>query len=186
MRVFPFFSVSGFSNCYLIEPEEGDCAILIDPGHLSDGLINHLQERNLLPIAILLTHTHANHCSGAAVIRKIFGTEIYAATDIPELQTNLIVDGQELCFNSLTFKVLSTPGHSADSLCYALPPLIFTGDTLEAGTIGSYPTPAARTELIRTLREKLLSRADYELVLPGHGPPTTIGIEGRFNIHLQD
>jgi glyoxylase-like metal-dependent hydrolase (beta-lactamase superfamily II) len=57
---------------------------------------------------------------------------------------------------------------------------------LAAGTIGSAATPQGRTTLQRSVRERLLSRADHEVVLPGHGPPTTIGIERRFNVHLQD
>ena len=186
MKIFTHFANGGFATYYLIGPDEGGYSVLIDPGPVSTNLLNHIEKHSLPPSAVLLTHTHTGHCSGATTVRKVFGAEIYAAAALEELPTNLIAGGQELCIGALTFEVLSTPGHSEDSLCYALPPMIFTGDTLAAGTIGSTSTLEKRAELRRSVRERLFGRADHELVLPGHGPPTTIGIERRFNIPLQD
>ena len=185
MTISTHFAVGGFATCYLVGPDEGGYGVLIDPGYLNAALLGHIEQRNLPPSAVLLTHTHASHCAGAAAIQKVFGAEIYAAAAVAELPTNLIAGDQELRIGALTFEVLSTPGHSDDSVCYALLPVIFTGDTLAGGTIGRAATPQARATLRRSVRERLLCRADYEVVLPGHGPPTTIGIERRFNVHLQ-
>jgi glyoxylase-like metal-dependent hydrolase (beta-lactamase superfamily II) len=186
MTISTHFAVGGFATCYLVGPDEGGYGVLIDPGYLNAALFGHIEQRNLPPSAVLLTHTHASHCAGAAAIQKVFGAEIYAAAPAAELPTTLVAGGQDLRIGALTFEVLSTPGHSDDSVCYALRPVIFTGDTLAAGSIGSAATPQGRTTLQRSVRERLLSRADHEVVLPGHGPPTTIGIERRFNVHLQD
>ncbi len=185
MTISTYFAVGGFATCYLVGPDGDGYGVLIDPGHLNEALLSHIEQRNLPPRAVLLTHTHSGHCAGAAAIQKVFGAEIYAAAAVADLPTNLIADGQEVRVGALTFEVLSTPGHSNDSVCYAVPPAIFTGDTLAAGTVGT-ATPDARAALRRSIRERLLSRADHEVVLPGHGPPTTIGVERRFNVHLQD
>ena len=185
MLISTHFAVGGYATCYLIGPEEGGYGVLIDPGYLNTALLDHIEQRRLPPHAVLLTHTHRSHCDGAAAIQKVYGAQIHAAAALPDLPINLIAGGQELSIGELTFEVLATPGHSDDSVCYALQPVIFTGDALAAGTVGSAPTSEARATLRRAVRERLLSRADHEVVLPGHGPPTTIGIERRFNIHLQ-
>ena len=171
MTISTHFAVGGFATCYLIGPEAGGYSVLIDPGYLNAALVGHIEQRDLPPSAVMLTHTHPSHCAGAGAIQKVFGAEIYAAAAVAELPT---------------FEVLSTPGHSDDSVCYALPPVVFTGDTLAAGAIGSAATAERRAALQRSVRARLLSRADHEVVLPGHGPPTTIGIERRFNVHLRD
>lgn len=186
MKISTHFANGGFATYYLIGPDEGGYGVLIDPGPITVSLLSYIEKHRLPPSAVLLTHTHTGHCSGAATVRQVFGAEIYAAAALQELPTNLISGGQKLCIGELTFEVLSTPGHSKDSLCYALPPMIFTGDTLAAGTIGSTSTQKNREELRRSVHERLFDRADHELVLPGHGPPTTIGIERRFNIPLQN
>ena len=184
MTISTHFAVGGFATCYLIGPDAGGYSVLIDPGYLNAALFGHIEQRDLPPSAVLLTHTHPSHC--AAAIQKVFGAEIYAAAAVAELPTTLVAGGQTLRIGALTFEVLSTPGHSDDSVCYALPPVIFTGDTLAAGAIGSAATAERRGALQRSVRARLLSRADHEVVLPGHGPPTTIGIERRFNVHLRD
>ena len=186
MTISTHFAAGGFSTCYLVGPDGGGYGVLIDPGHLNQAMLSHIEQRGLAPRAVLLTHTHSGHCAGAAAIQKVFGAEIYAAAAVAELPTNLIAGEREVRVGALTFEVLPTPGHSDDSVCYAALPVIFTGDTLAAGAVGRTATPEARATLRRSIRERLLSRADHEVVLPGHGPPTTIGVERRFNVHLQD
>lgn len=186
MTISTHFAVGGLATCYLVGPDDGGYSVLVDPGYLNAALVGHIEERGLPPSAVLLTHTHRSHCSGAGAIQKVFGAEVYAAAAVAELPTTLVAQGQALRIGALTFEVLSTPGHSDDSVCYASRPVIFTGDTLAAGAIGSVATAERRAVLRRSVREQLLSRADHEVVLPGHGPPTTIGIERRFNVHLRD
>ena len=186
MTISTHFAVGGFATCYLIGPDAGGYSVLVDPGYLNAALVGHIEQRDLPPSAVMLTHTHPSHCAGAGAIQKVFGAEIYAAAAVAELPTTLVAGGQTLRIGALTFEVLSTPGHSEDSVCYALPPVIFTGDTLAAGAIGSAANAEGRATLRRSVRERLLSRGDHEVVLPGHGPPTTIGIERRFNVHLRD
>lgn len=186
MTISTHFAVGGFCTCYLVGPDGGGYGVLIDPGHFNKAMLNHIERRGLPPRAVLLTHHHSGHCAGAAVIHKVFGAEIHAAAPLAELPTTPVTGGQEVRVGALSFTVLATPGHSDDSVCYAAPPVIFTGDTLAAGAVGHTATPEARAALRRSIRERLLSRADHEVVLPGHGPPTTIGVERRFNVHLQD
>ena len=185
MKIFTYFAQAGYSTCYLVSPDKGTYCVLIDPGQFDMKIIDLMKQRDMLPRAILLTHTHRSHCDGVATIQKIYKTEIYAATNMPNLSTNLITGDEDLSIGEFNFEVLSTPGHSDDSVCYALQPVIFTGDAIAAGTIGTTRTSTARATLSQSLCSKLLIRQDHEIILSGHGPPTTIGIERRFNIHLR-
>ena len=149
MTISTHFAVGGFATCYLIGPDAGGYSVLVDPGYLNAALVGHIEQRDLPPSAVMLTHTHPSHCAGAGAIQKVFGAEIYAAAAVAELPTTLVAGGQTLRIGALTVEVLSTPGHTEDSVCYALPPVIFTGDTLAAGAIGSAATAEGRATLQR-------------------------------------
>ena len=83
-------------------------------------------------------------------------------------------------------EVIELPGHSIDSLCWLIGDMLFTGDTLSAGGIGRTRDATARELLVAGIRRRLLALDDDVLVFPGHGPPSRIGIERRFNPYLAD
>ena len=85
-----------------------------------------------------------------------------------------------------SFEVLETPGHSNDSLCFLTDGMLFTGDTLSAGSVGRTPTGYGRALLLSSIRKKILSLQEDVLIFPGHGPPTRLAIERRFNPYLEE
>ncbi|RJQ78173.1 MBL fold metallo-hydrolase [Pseudonocardiaceae bacterium YIM PH 21723] len=102
-----------------------------------------------------------------------------------------ITDGQELELAGMRISVIHTPGHTAGSVFYRVETddtrLIFAGDTLFAGSIGRTDLPGGdHTVMLETLRTRVLPLADDTIVLPGHGPHTTIGQERATNPFLQD
>lgn len=108
-----------------------------------------------------------------------FGFEIEPVT--PDL---LIEAAPSREFLGLNFEILEVPGHCPGSLCFFSPPddLLVGGDVLFAAGVGRWDLPGGDGELLFAgIREKLYSLGDEVVVLPGHGPATTIGAERRSN-----
>jgi glyoxylase-like metal-dependent hydrolase (beta-lactamase superfamily II) len=83
-------------------------------------------------------------------------------------------------------EVLETPGHSNDSVCYRHGRMLFSGDTLSAGKVGETSNPFERARLLASVRNRLLTLEDGAFLFPGHGPPSTLELEKRFNLDLQE
>jgi glyoxylase-like metal-dependent hydrolase (beta-lactamase superfamily II) len=99
-------------------------------------------------------------------------------------QAQAIQEGKSLSVAGFEFRVLETPGHSNDSVCFLHGQLLFTGDTLSAGTIGDTSGGFERALLLTSIRRKLLTLGQDVFVFPGHGPPTRMEVERRFNPFL--
>ncbi|MBM3307924.1 MAG: MBL fold metallo-hydrolase [Candidatus Eisenbacteria bacterium] len=169
--------------------------------------------RNSLKIErILNTHGHPDHFAGNDLLRRAFGAEV-AIHEFDGLKLSdsilnsskmfgldvratpadqLLKDGQELAVGDVTLTVLHTPGHSLGGVAFLGPGFVLTGDTLFAGSVGRTDLPAssrvgtdAWEVLAASIREKLLTLPDDTLVLPGHGPATTIGTERKQNQYLR-
>jgi hydroxyacylglutathione hydrolase len=82
-------------------------------------------------------------------------------------------------------QAIAVPGHSQDSMVYCIGDCIFTGDALHAGIIGKTTSFFNAQALFERLKSKLLDYPDDTMLFPGHGPPTTIGTEKKFNIGLR-
>ena len=81
-------------------------------------------------------------------------------------------------------EVIDIEGHSPDSRVFKVGSYLFTGDILSAGRIGTSSSPEAVVKLVDNIRTRLLNLPDDTLVLPGHGPPTTIAVERGWNPEL--
>jgi glyoxylase-like metal-dependent hydrolase (beta-lactamase superfamily II) len=116
---------------------------------------------------------------------KIYNTEIFAINPvIREHRTTLVRDGEIVNIGPFRTEVISIPGHSADSAVFKIGRLLFTGDTLSAGLVGNTASSYAAATQISALRSKLLSLPGDYTILPGHGPPTSLEAERRFNYGL--
>lgn len=181
------FSTLGFSNAYLLGPEGGGEAILVDPGEFDVAMLQAIEGNRLRVKWILVTHTHQAHVQGVRGLRRVYEAEVWcnqpSVLDFPAHHTH---DGERLDLDGFTVEVLELPGHTLDSLCYRIGSFIFTGDTLYAGGIGRTRDGYARGLLLEGIRRRLLALPDSTLVFPGHGPPTTIGAERLFNPVLKE
>ena len=186
MRLYFHYCASNFSNSYILGTDSSNSdAIIIDPGTMDSGLLNLIENNNFHLKAILITHDHLSHISGLRTILKIYDAKIYAvASEIRGFNTTRIRDGDTINIGSFKIEVFSVPGHSADSVIYKIDRMLFTGDTLRAGLIGSTVSSFSKTTLVSALRKKILSLPGDYTILPGHGPPSCLEAERHFNLDL--
>jgi glyoxylase-like metal-dependent hydrolase (beta-lactamase superfamily II) len=193
------------TNCYFVWDEGERKVAIVDPGGDADLLLAELDAMKLEPAAILLTHGHIDHLMAVPELKGRFGVQVFAhAEERPILESapmqaemfqlpyrevpqvdEWLQDGSEVRLNSLTFRVIHTPGHSPGGCCFQLDRVIFVGDTLFEASIGRTDLPGGDHEqLLRSIRERLFVLDDDVEVYPGHGEKTTIGKEKRFNPFL--
>jgi len=157
-------------------------AILIDPGCIDEKIIDFIERNDYALRGILITHDHQNHIHGLRTLKKIYDVPIYALNhEVAELKTVLIKDGDILKVGPFTVEVFSIPGHSADSAVFRIANLLFTGDAMTSGLVGSTNSSYGAALEVSSLRSKVLSLPGNYVVLPGHGPPSTLEAERRFN-----
>ena len=190
MKLFFQYCSFGFSNCYIIGAEEHDkartnAAIIIDPGSMENVTLEAIENNNLDLKAVLVTHDHQNHVWGLRTLKRIYGAEVFAVNQsIMGHKTTMVKDGDRLNIAGLTVEIISIPGHSSDSIVFRIGNLLFTGDVLTAGLVGSTASAYGSATQMNKLRSRLLSLPGDYIVLPGHGPPSTLEAERRFNTDI--
>jgi len=194
-------------NCSVIGEEITHEAMVIDPGDDIEYVLALVEKHNLQVKQIVITHAHIDHVGGAMKLRAATGAPIllnqndYALLKMLDVQAAWIgmkdpgkveIDhslGQAdtLTAGSLTANVIHTPGHTEGSVCLFFPAerMLIAGDTLFAGSIGRTDLPGGSSKkIIDSLQQKVLALPDDTLVVPGHGPLTTIGEERESNPFL--
>ena len=193
MKLFIYYCPQGFSNCYILGTDftsEKDSAapreaILIDPGSINSEILSLIENNSYKLRGILITHDHPHHVQGLKTITRIYGTKIYSINSvISEQRTTLVHDGETIKIGPFRTEVISVPGHSSDSVVYKIGRFIFSGDVLSAGLVGTTDSSYAAATQAAALRSKILSLPGDCTVLPGHGPPTSLEAERRFNLGL--
>ncbi|MGW3345351.1 MBL fold metallo-hydrolase [Nonomuraea rubra] len=203
------------TNCYVVAPAAGEECVIVDPGQdATEGVDELLREHRLKPVAVLLTHGHLDHVWSVAPVcgardvpawihpddrhllsdpaagwsdtsASLFGgITLSEPDDVRELS-----DGAVLQLAGLELVVDHTPGHTRGSVSFRLPgeEIMFSGDLLFAGSIGRSDLPGGDyATILRSLATKCLPLPDDTVVLPGHGPQTTIGRERATNPYLKE
>jgi len=185
MKLFLHFAVVGFSNTYLLGPDEGGDALLIDPAVMDIQLLRLIEGNRYFIRHVLLTHNHDAHTDGLRTLRKIYDFDIYCGSS-PKAprESRKLRDGEPLRLGEITVDPILVAGHSPDSFVYKIGNMLFTGDALLAGKVGATPSFEARSHLLDALHNKVASQTGDLLVFPGHGPPSTMEAERRFNPYL--
>lgn len=182
------------TNCYLVGHVETEEAILIDPGTNKEAearkILKEIKSNGFKVKYIVNTHGHPDHTGGNKFFRETTGAPILIHEyDAPMLKgpfaDRTLHDGDSVHVGATVLRILHTPGHSQGSICLLGKDLIFTGDTLFAGSIGRYNLPGGSIEKIKESLKKLMILPDHMKVYPGHGPTSTIGEEKRNNPFLQ-
>lgn len=200
------------TNCYIIINEETKECFIIDPGASGKQLAEKIKKDNLTPVAVLLTHGHFDHAAAAEELAKEFNIKVYAheaeEDTLRDPQKNVswmvgakesyeadefLKNNQVIKLADFEIKVLHTPGHTEGGCCYyiAEEDVVFTGDTLFAGSVGRTDFPGgSMSQIVRSIQEKLMTlnkTGDLEndiMVYPGHNDPTTIETERMENPYL--
>jgi len=184
VKLFCHYCPYGFSNCYILGSDDAmaNDAVIIDPGVVDKQILDFIENGNYNLKGILVTHDHVGHVRGLRTLLRIYSAKIYAVNRvILEHDANPVKDGDTIKIGGLQIEVISIPGHSADSAVYKIENLLFTGDVLTAGLVGRTASAYGAALQANNLRSRILSLPGNYTVLPGHGPPTSLEAERRFN-----
>lgn len=195
-------------NCSILGDEQTGEAMVIDPGDQIDDILGILRQEKLTLKQIVVTHAHIDHVGGAMKLKAATGAPIlmnqndYALLNMLDMQAawvgmrppgvvridEPIGEGRVVKIGNITGNVIHTPGHTEGSICLYFPKekKLIAGDTLFAGSIGRTDLPGGSFDkIIRSLHTRVLALPDDTLVIPGHGPQTTVGDERETNPFLQ-
>ena len=194
-------------NVYLVFNDAKE-ALLFDPGAQAEDIIALIEQHKVTPQAILLTHAHWDHIGAVDELRQKYNIPVYVhpkeADFLTNPQRNLSArSGQSLTatpadfyyeqwgptrFGSFACSIYEVPGHSPGSTVFVFPQkgVAIVGDTLFANGTGRVDLPGSSTfqQLLAGITEHLLSLPDDTIILPGHGPATTIKAEKAHNPYL--
>jgi glyoxylase-like metal-dependent hydrolase (beta-lactamase superfamily II) len=192
------------ANCYLAACTSTGEAVLVDPGGDTDRALGLAAPEGFEVVRIFCTHGHIDHVAGAAEAKartgaplsihaadrgwvesltrqaEMFGFDTVQAPAVDRFHE----DGETVRVGDHAGKVIHTPGHSPGSCClvFAEAGVVFTGDTLFAGSVGRTDLPGGDFEALeRSIKDRLFPLGDDLRFLPGHGPGGTLGDERRSN-----
>ena len=207
INITPIVSIPFEENAYIAHLLDRKDCLIVDPGLEPEKIIDYLERRGLLPSAILITHGHSDHIAGNDAIKARWPESqlVIGASEAAKLtdpKSNLsamfgfrlvsppadvtVQDGEIFTAAGIRVLIRSTPGHSIGHVVYIIedtdPKIVFVGDVIFAGSVG-------RTDLVDGdfdqladgIRTKLYTLPDSTILLPGHGPSTTVGEEKRSN-----
>jgi hydroxyacylglutathione hydrolase len=203
------------TNCYYVYREGSHDAVFVDPADYGDKIYEALQAQGLNVAAILLTHAHFDHIWGLQALKEKCGAKVYAnaleedVCQSAELNHSamhgrpctvqpdvLLRDGESVTLAGITFRMISTPGHTHGSCCYYIEghdtdgsrggtedaPILLSGDTLFFESCGRTDLPTgSSSDMVHSVKDKLFLLPDDTIVYPGHEEFTTIGHEKENN-----
>lgn len=193
-------------NC-LIAWSDPKAAIVVDPGKEPDRIREILAQHNLGVGAYMLTHGHVDHISALADLYEVEPAPVgihardlewafsptnafppfYGAPGKPPKFERILEDDQQWTDGGMTYRVLSTPGHSPGSVCFYFEDdgVLLSGDTLFAGSVGRTDFPGGDSRELQRSLERLKELPGEVVVHTGHGPSTNIEHEKRTNFYMR-
>ncbi len=193
------------TNCYIAYCPTTREGVIIDPGAEPEKIIAAVAALEVRPVLILNTHGHVDHIAANADIKEKFGVPLavhsadkalLAAAAPLEIALllgarpspvpdRLLAEGDELAVGRCVLKVIHLPGHTPGSAGFLADGVLFSGDTLFLGGVGRTDLPGGSwKDLEASIRGKIMTLPDPTVVLPGHGPWTTVGQEREANPFL--
>lgn len=193
------------ANCYVLYDEKTKETAIIDPGGDFPVLKSYIEDNGLLIKYIILTHGHADHIGALKELKDYTGAAICIHMEDHEMLNDksknysesigsgmiemsadkFFTDGDVLLLGVEELKIIHTPGHSRGGICVYCDGILFSGDTLFACSIGRTDlNGGSYSEIIASIKNKLLVLPEDTAVYPGHGSSTTISIEKEMNPFL--
>jgi len=196
------------SNCYIVGSEATKEGMIIDPGAEAAAILDTVSQLGLTIKLIVATHSHVDHIMALRQVKEATGAPfaIHEAEsggklmqgmarmmsmatggsgEPPPKPDKLLKEGDYIDIGDLSFRVLHTPGHSLGGMSIYGHGVVFSGDTLFNFGIGRTDFPGCSHQvLIDSIKNKLMTLPDETVVLPGHGPETTIDVERKYNPFL--
>lgn len=188
-------------NCYIAYNEEKK-GFIVDPGGSSEDIIKFLEDENITPEFIILTHGHGDHIGAIKDLKDKYELPVYASekeeellgdnvmnlsSSIPPFKAcefkadRLLKDEEKLDFHGVELKIMETPGHTAGSICIFMEDVIFSGDTLFKSSVGrSDLATGSPFDMADSMKKLKKVEGEYR-VLSGHGAETTLETEKTYN-----
>jgi hydroxyacylglutathione hydrolase len=188
-------------NCYIVWDEKSRDGIVIDPGDEPGRILKIIEENGVKVGIIACTHAHFDHVGGVSVLKNKTGAKVAVNrndleiflraerqamlwgfhVEQPSVPDIFIDEGDEITAGDLRFTVLLTPGHSPGGICLYGEGVLFTGDTVFAGSVGRTDLPGGSTDELKKSFLRIMSLPAETKILPGHGGATTVGEEKETN-----
>jgi hydroxyacylglutathione hydrolase len=183
------------TNCYLVAREGASEAAVIDPGDDSGTVLGVLADRGWTPVAVLVTHGHFDHLGAVKGVAAASGIEVWMPDDeADELRAldpgahdpeHLLEGGETISVAGIDFDTMLVPGHSPASIAYHADGHLFSGDVLFAGSVGRTDFAGGDADTLVASIGRLMDAYPADtVVLPGHGPVTSLGAERAGNPFL--
>jgi hydroxyacylglutathione hydrolase len=193
------------ANCYIVGVEEAGAGLVIDPGGNPEQISRAISDSGLDIEVIILTHGHSDHIAALRDIQDKTGAEVAIHIEdadflegsgslssqfgisyrTPHSPDRLLHEGDIIEIGKVQFTILHTPGHTPGSICLLTGNQIFTGDTLFRRGIGTTLMPgSSRSQLLESIRQRLMTLPDNTIIYPGHGRETTISAERTDNPYV--
>jgi len=190
------------SNCYVVGSEDTKVGIIIDPGGDAPVILDRVEQLGLSIKYIVNTHGHIDHIAANRQLKEATQALIAIHRDdaqwlmsdqgdfarmlgvlSPGPPADVLLDeGDEIDFGNDSLQVIHTPGHSLGGISLVGDGMVFCGDTLFAMGVGRVDLPGGSWEtLMQSIKTRLFTMPDETIVYTGHGPPSTIGREKKFN-----
>lgn len=180
-------------NCYIVHKDDSQKCLIIDPGDAPEKILHFLQEKGLQAEAILLTHGHFDHVGAMRTLAMELDCPVYIRDEEHTMPAALtagplgktIPYPDALSLAGMEIRVHHTPGHTKGSVCLVMEDVMFSGDTLFAGSCGRTDLPGGDWATIQTSLRYLKNLPSDYRVLPGHGEETTLAFERQTNPYLR-
>ncbi|MGC2634991.1 MAG: MBL fold metallo-hydrolase, partial [Candidatus Cybelea sp.] len=178
------------SNGYVFFLEQDRRAALVDPAGIPQNLLRVLRDGDYHLQYVLITHKHADHCDATGDVARAFPQAqiVMHSLDVQAIgplakSALLLRDGETLPFgDDAAIRMLHTPGHTDGSSSFLFRGSLFSGDTLFAASVGgAYGDNSTYGDILNSVRSKFFTLPDDTVVMPGHGPPSTIALEKQHN-----
>lgn len=189
------------TNCYFVYDEDIREAVIVDPGSAAGTIKDAVEYLKIKPVAILLTHGHADHIGALEKVKETYGVPVYVCEEEVKVLSSpsynlaasgydlapddiTVKDGQILKIGGMEIKVIHTPGHTPGGCCYYFEDagILLAGDTMFRYSWGRTDFPGgSERDLMNSIRQKLLPLPPETMVYPGHEGATQIGDERRLH-----
>lgn len=193
-------------NCYIVGCEQTKEAVIIDPGGDAADILALIARLGVKPKYVICTHGHGDHIGALDEVSSATSAQVLIHSADAEMLTNpqknfsayfgqsiilkalfkTVADGEIIKVGGLELGILHTPGHTQGGICIQVEDVVFTGDTLFAGSVGRSDLPGGNhSQLIQEIKAKLLTLPGQTKVFPGHGPDSLIEKEEKHNSFLK-